>query len=144
MSKSHNGVKESEERTYSGGPVPGSSGKKARRGTEIDADDRILVSLKHKLHRRRARVPELDAAVFATADDPLALVRDRDGEHVVLVTREVHGAQVFIHGFLPVWRRAHPNAAHIPVLECFIQRARDQTLTIGSERNAEDRVFMSA
>ena len=84
MSKSHNGVKESEECTYSGGPVPGSSGKKARRGTEIDADDRILVSLKHKLHRRRARVPELDAAVFATADDPLALVRDRDGEDEVL------------------------------------------------------------
>lgn len=40
--------------------------------------------LQHALHVRRLRVPELDAAVLRARDDPLAVVRHRDAQDVVL------------------------------------------------------------
>lgn len=45
---------------------------------------RILVTLEHELRLCRLRIPELNAAVFGTRDDPRAVGRDVDRQDVVL------------------------------------------------------------
>jgi hypothetical protein len=40
--------------------------------TRRDGDDGVFVALKHHLRDARVRVPELDAAIFGAAHDPIA------------------------------------------------------------------------
>src|ERR1700679_3550769 len=52
---------------------------------------RVFMPLQHKLCAA-ALVPKLDTAVLRAGDDALAIMRDGDGEHIVLVASEVEDA----------------------------------------------------
>lgn len=45
-------------------PITAARSQDTARGTQIDRDDRVLVSLKHALRRCGVRVPELDTTVL--------------------------------------------------------------------------------
>ena len=70
--------------TYPCLPVPTSRSQQSSHGTQIDRNHRVLVTLKHTLHRCRSSVPELNPAIFGTGNDPLPVVRNGNRENIVL------------------------------------------------------------
>lgn len=70
---------------------PDTSAHVARAGSEVaahrarrDGDDRVLVTLQHKLGVARPGIPELDTAVLGTGQDPLGIGGESDGEDEIL------------------------------------------------------------
>ena len=70
--------------TYPCLPIPTSCSQQSSRGTQIDGNHRVLVTLKRTLHRGRSSVPELNRAIFGTGNDPLPVVRNGNRENIVL------------------------------------------------------------
>ena len=71
---------------------PDTSAHVARTGGEVaahragrDGDDRVLVTLQHKLCVTRPGVPELDTTVLGTGQDPLGIGGESDGEDEILI-----------------------------------------------------------
>src|ERR1700753_818006 len=48
----------------------------------------ILVTLEHQLHLSSPRIPELNAAIFRSGDDPFPIMRNSHGKDIVLRTKQ--------------------------------------------------------
>ena len=68
--------------------VTGTGGEIAAGRAGGDRDDRVLVSLQHKLRRTGTRVPELNATILGARQNPLRIRGKRDAEYEVLVAGE--------------------------------------------------------
>jgi len=60
---------------------------------------RIFMVLQHQL-RSSVLIPELHTAILRTRDDPLAIMRDGNAVHTILVTSEIeHALAELLAGF---------------------------------------------
>jgi len=92
--------------------------------------------LQHQL-RSPALVPKLHTTVLRTRDDPLAIMRDSNGEHIIFMTREIEQALAEpVASFTGVVN----SRTELPVLERLIERAGDQALAVGRKGDRVDRV----
>src|SRR5258708_14744884 len=97
---------------------------------------RIFMPLQHQL-RSPIFSPKLHTTVLRTRDDPLAIMRDGDREHIIFMTSEIeHALAEPLAGFTGV----ADSRIEFPVLERLIERAGDQTLAVGRKRDRVDRV----
>ena len=86
-------------------------------------------------------IPKLHSTILRARDDPLAVMRDRDREHIILVAREVqHALAEPLAGFA----RVVDGRVELPVLERLVERARHQALAVGRKCDRVDRVAVPA
>ena len=95
------------------------------RNTAVDETQpgltRIFMSLQHQL-RSPVFIPKLHTTILRTRDDPLAIMRYGDGEHIIFMTREIeHALAEPLAGFTGV----ADGRVEFPVLERLIERAGD-------------------
>jgi hypothetical protein len=83
-------------------------------------------------------IPELDTAILRSRDDPLAIMRDGHREHIVLMAGGVQ------HALAEALVGLAGGRVELPILECLVERAGDEALAVGRERDRIDRVAVPA
>ncbi len=97
---------------------------------------RIFMPLQHQL-RSPIFIPKLHTTVLRARDDPLAIMRDGNREHIIFMTSEIEDALAEpLAGFTSIG----DSRIEFPVLERLIERAGDQALAVGRKRDRVNRV----
>lgn len=98
------------------------------------------MALQHELRVAGARVPELDATVFGSREDPRSIRREGDGEDEVLVAFECLDAAAALRSVVGV---ATTWSDELPHLNCLVQTSRHEILSIGCKGHGIDGVLVA-
>ena len=89
------------------------------------------MALEHQLRGSRTRVPELDTAILRTRQNPVGIRSKCNREHEVPVSLKR------LDTFATLWRSVltRSRRAELPHLDCTVETATDEILSIRREGN---------